>query len=257
MGLFETVNLLAVLLGARRPQWVDQTANTAVAHGIFDDTDPPAAGAGTYLEDSPKTLLTMSTREDPARRTVYIVITYDAASTYNFQVATASASAVPANGAGISATYTDIRDAFNTDASAVVSASVTTLNGVECVKVTGLASTDWTFAASSVSGGAGTVTVFSDCGAVDVAVWGVPKSPNHPGGSSAWRKLKGGLLGTSGTFTLAAGTDGGFMERLDTAGIDRLVVRPMGAIGTITETIGTGVTAYYRPTIGVGPSVQE
>lgn len=229
MGAWESANEAALLAAGNRPEWVEQTSYTG---------PPTSAGDGVYLSGALRTLVAVDMRESVARRTARITVSGTAASGF---------ARVLINGitTSTSENQTAAEIAAGLIASINVHASLTDVTATEGdtpeeIVVTGDTDTEWSIETEVTVAGV-TLECVADPVAANVILWGrMTGIGSVPGG---WRTLRGWeALGIHGR---------GFVERFDTAGIDRLYVELRHVSGHPDD--GEGVT--YVPAVHVGPSV--
>lgn len=249
--LFETANLLSVLLAGRRPEWREQVAKTGI---------PASATAGVNLADSPRSLLSIALRRDPNRRSILISITtLDLASTYRVIIAGATVDYDAAGGAPADEAELLGQWAAAIEADGVVGPTVdvtlldTDGDGVDDAMLIKGSNSPLDFAfAGAVTVGTATYTAIVDAVSADAVAWMQPKGPEAPGddgsGSGRWHKVP------NGAFALDSGN---FVERLDTAGLERGYIQIDNVVGDAGDAGGAGVTLAYFSSVHWGPSIDE
>lgn len=244
--LFETVNILSVLLGARRPQWVTQA-------GPYPNGIPDAASDGVPLLDSPRTQIIVDMREEAHRRSARITFpVVDLTTTvYRFVVdaTTLDVDASAVLPADLPALVQAIVDAINADVviNLVVVASPVDSDGDglnDTVLLRGLAEADYSLALA-VIGGTGEMAGTIDPSTATAIVWFAAKPPNAPG---TWRQANGAIYAVNSR---------GFVERFDTAGLDRAYVELDSVTGVAGDGATLPATLTQTPIVTLGPSVLE
>jgi hypothetical protein len=245
MGLFEDLNLAGLQAIGLNPEW------TSVA--IADATgEPDSASAGVYCQGSPRTQVTVDARTRVAARSARIQITTADLTTTIYTVAVGGVSVVYDASSGLPADadelVSDIVDAINGDApmAAIVTASVDPddEDGMT-ILLQGVDPDDYSFNAIA-AGGTGVVALTADPATLDVLVYttrgGAMASGDEtdPGG---WRLVFGGVFPVDRR---------GFVERFDTAGMDRLYVEVADLRGHPLD----GAAVSYVPRIMIGPAIQ-
>lgn len=245
--LFETVNVIAELLGARKPQWVDQP-------GPFPNGIPAASNAGVSLQNSPRTQVVVDLREEAHRRSVRIAFavadltvsiyrTIIDGNTVDFDASVS----LPADLAALAQGIAD-GIAASAPANTIVTATAVDSTGaggpVDTVLLRGLAETDYPIALS-VIGGTGEMTGTVDAVSATALVWFSAKPPNAPG---TWRQANGAVY---------AVTTRGFIERFDTAGLDFGYVELQAVTGDAGDGATPPTTLTTTAAVTHGPSVRE
>lgn len=244
--VFTTATELAVLAAARSPDWENCPSPTS---------EPANAAAGVALQGAVRTLVQVSLREQVHRRTVRLgIVNPDLASTYTVTI---DGTAVAFNAAGAGAA--DLEDVVDGIASAInangtvnqivsataVDANDTTTSPRSKVLIRGL--TGAAYSVNFTESGPGTnptLSAVADRESCDLRlVWyaGAREGVEAPG---RWAS-SGGLL------TLDRW---GYLERFDTAGLDRCHVLLTGLLGHPGD--GSMVT-YIAPLVQVGPCLSE
>jgi hypothetical protein len=243
--LFELANRLSVLLAARRPQWVEQ---------IGVDGAPATLGAGVALEDSPRTLVLVDLRREAHRRTVSIqIVVLDLAGTYRL---TLDGTDVDFDASAAVPLPTDVptlleawADAVNADPAAalIVEASAEDTDGdgdADTLFLRGLTEAEFSCAYATFAGTA-EVAVTADASGCDLRAWFLGKEPNNP---DRWRVSNNGAY---------AVTRRGWLERFDTAGLARLYVEIVDAVGQVGDGAAAPSTFDLWSQVTIGPSVDE
>lgn len=219
-SLFELVNILAMLIAARRLQWTLQTNYTGL---------PADGNAGVPLNDAPRAVVHVVLRENIARPASLVTVTVaDAASSYTITVNGNTTSAVTGE-----ATIAGVADALVTELEAVtlITDVADIIRGAADGEITIRSKSETPLTVSvSATGGSGAMTVTNDATAASVRIYGLPK------GAPGWVLLRNGDLG--------AITTSGIVERFNTSGLERLYVELYSV---------TGDNAYVR----VGPAIEE
>jgi len=236
--MYELANLLATLMVGRDPQWTEQTTYTGA---------PDTADDGVDLVNCPKTLVDVAMREEVHRRTVKVTIdTLDLTATYTIYI-NGITCAYDA-GAGGATDEEDvihgIRDAVNTAASAVVTAVAIDADGDgddDTVVITGDAEAH--YYVSEAATGTAVQAVVADPDQGTMRLYGKYRGTVTANTPAGWRMV------LDQEFVLDYR---GFMERFETAGLDRLYVELASVDGT-----SDGSTITYAPLVNVAPAVQE
>jgi hypothetical protein len=217
---FQKANFLAILFGARRPEW-KVPASTGV---------PATATAGVPIAGAVKTYVWIQSREELHRRTVRIAIAFDGTTTYEvtigaFQVDTTGDTDIETT---IDAMVSDINS--DVDASALVVASREGSGDDSVLLLKGVGPADYAVAVGT-TGGTGTITITRE-DATDVDAW----IYLYADGTS--QRPEGWVLAKDGHWDNIDYR--GWCERLETAGFSRLAVEIV-ADGAVDVRIGPGV----------------
>jgi hypothetical protein len=246
MGLWDTVNLLGMLLVGREPEWVEQAATTGA---------PTSANDGVPLQDSPVAFLSVAMREEVIHRIARVTVSVlDLTDTYTVTIDgnNVDFDALAGGAVDLEDVIEGIRDAINADpvVSLIVVAEGVDADGdtfLDTVKITGLAEPDYTIDISTAGGGA--LACAADATDADLRVWGWPGGARRDQATTApngWKQIAGE--------TFASLDYRGCYLRLErpVAGFTRLYVELFNVAGA-----GDGPTVTYDPTAHVGYSVQE
>lgn len=238
MGKFETANLLAIVAAGRNPQWVEQTA--------YEDP-PTSASDGTYLEEAVVTLVRVDLRETLSARTAYFVIdAVDLTAVYEL-VLDGTSVTYDAGGAGA----TDLDDVLagivaavqgNVTTNALVNVTVvdTDDDGVDdAVRIEGRAIDDYTLDYSTT--GTPTVRVLADPATASIRFYATV--------AGTGTKPDGWVQPYDANYPIAFR---GFIERFETAGLDRGYVEVYDM-----ACAGDGASVTYTATVTLGPCVVE
>ena len=248
MGLYEDLNRAGLLAIGLIPEWVDQDDAAADYTGA-----PTGASSGVYLQDSPKTLVQVNAREAVHRREARVQVTVADLTTTVYTVTVSGTAVVydasaelPAN---LAALVAGIAAAIEADAAAtLVVDAVTDPDNPDTVLLTGKAEADW-YLDVSVAGGTGALAATAAATGFDVRCYTTPGGLVKQGSTG---KPNGWAKPVDASYP---GNDyRGFVERLDTAGLDRLYVE----VDNITKhaSDGASVTATIAKVM-VGPAVLE
>jgi len=234
---FEELNRNGLIALGLTPEWVDQDATSASYTGA-----PASAASGVYLQGSSKCLVYVALRENVARRTARVSITFDAATTYTVTV-NGSAS-TGATGANLAAALADLVTKAN--ALAGVTAIQDPADATK-VLITGDAEADF-YIDVSVSGGAGTIACVADASSCGVRFFGTPGGIIKTGSTG---NENGWVQPPNAAWTL---TYRGFLERADCAGFGRGYLE----LHTIDGHVSDGSSVTYRvQRVMIGPAVAE
>lgn len=245
MGLYELANQIAVLLGGRRAAWLSQPPG---APGERLGLDYPATlNHGVALQGALRTTVVVDLREFAGKRQAWAVPdVIDDTSTYRVRIDGTWVPYVPSPGDGLPEILAGLVNAINTDATVklIVVASEADLDGDsvnDAVLIQGLTFAHYTFNVGTV-GGTGTMTGQAEADNADVIVWAQAGGQSVTDKPSDWRMVHDGeFLGVD---------QRGFVERFDTASLDRLYVQVDGISGT-----GDGVSITYDVArLVIGPS---
>lgn len=235
-SIYETANVLAILSGARNPQWATQLGHDGTS-GTDADAYPSSAAAGVDLLNSVQALVSVEMRAAAhRRRTVVTVTTVDLAADYTVTIDGTPYTATGAH-VDLDAILTELASEINGGAPPIVTASADlTANTLTIVSIT---NADYTVAVSAT--GTGVLAAEADPTEAKLRIWAKCRSASAP---SAWVNI------LDQEYDL---TSKGFLERFDVAGLDRLYVE-------VADVDGTGDDAsitYVVPTVKVGPCVSE
>lgn len=237
-SIYDTANVLAILAGARNPQW-----STQLGHDGTPSTDadayPSSSGAGVDLLNSVQALVAVEMRAAAhRRRSVVTVTTLDLTADYTVTIDGNACVATGAH-ADLDALLTELASAINASVplDGVVTASADlTANTVTIVSDT---NADYTITMSAT--GSGVLAVEADPTTAKLRLWATCRSSSAP---ATWINILDQEYDV---------TSRGFLERFDVAGLDRLYVEVADVDGT-----GDGASVTYTtPTIKVGPCVSE
>lgn len=250
--LYETVNQLSVLLGARRPQWVNHL-------GPFPNGIPDTPSSGVSLQNSPRTQIAVDLREEAHRRTVRITVPVVdllvGVYTVIIDAVTVSYDAAAETPADAAALVQGIADKIAADvaanlivqAAAIDSTGSTPAAPVDTILLRGIGEADYAVALSVV-GGAGELSGVADASSASARVWFALRPPLGAATPGTWRQANGA--------TYAASTRG-FIERFDTAGLDRGYVELLSVVGDAGDGATPPSVLTYAPIVTLGPSVLE
>jgi len=243
--LYETVNILSVLLGARRPQWVTQAAYTGI---------PAAPSAGVSLENSPRAQVVVDLREEAHRRSaritvpvadllvgIYRVIVDGNTVDYDASVE------LPADAAALVQGVAD-GIAASAPANTIVTATAVDSTGaggpVDTILLRGIAEPDYSISLAVV-GGTGELAGIADAATAQAIAWFAARPPNAPG---TWRRANGATYNVDTR---------GFVERFDTAGLDRIYIELRVVAGDAGDGATPPSVLTLAPVVTLGPSVLE
>jgi len=236
--MYELANLLATLMVGRDPKWTNQATFTGA---------PDTADDGVDLENCPKTLVDVQMRTEIHRRTALVTIaTLDLTATYTIYI-NGVVCAYDA-GAGGAVDEEDviegIRDAVNTGAGGVVTATAVKIGGSATYnQVTITGDTETHYYISEATTGTADLAVVADPDQATMRLFGTYRATVTANKPPNWRMV------LDQEFVLDYR---GFMERFETAGLDRLYVELASVDGT-----SDGSTITYAPLVNVAPAVQE
>lgn len=219
MGLFETLNRLGVLGAGRRPEWRAQAST---------DGPPPALSAGVALGGAMKTLVHVALRDVAHYQSARVTLEYEAGATYTVTIN--GEAVVQSADTDTATTLAALADAINANVTldGVVEASIS--GGVLVVR--DVADAPFTISVSNTPVAVDDMTVEVDATSCTARVWLLPGGINNTDRPATW------VVAGQGEFTL---DHRGLMERLDTAGIDRLYVEIADADGVVRVAVGPGV----------------
>ena len=268
MGNFELANRLAELVTGRFPEWkrfFSDIAENASPKGALGT--PTTSGAGVTLQNAPKTLVSVDLRKQVHRRQVRIQIAVlDLTATYTV-IVDGNSVAFDAGGAG-SVTNEDVIDGI----AAAIAADGTVnlivnalaideadLDGTpeiteverDTVRLEGIAEGDYSIDHSAT--GSGVMTVYADPISADLKVWARlrGKSSDTPADSVPVPNWRIPL----GADAFAVSNVEGFVERFDTAGLDRFYCE----LENVTAFAGDAATTavIQRGRVYIGPAIEE
>jgi len=236
MGKFEKANDLAILAGARRPQWAQQVAY---------DGAPSSASSGVYMEDAISSVLSVEMREEAHRRTARVTVSVvDLAADYTVTI---NGTACTALGPFVDAEQiiTDLVMAINASAEApVVTASAVDTDDDtidDTVKIVGDIELHFTIDISAT--GTGVLACVADPDTAGLRIFATYRKSGSSSAPAAW------TLVYDQDFPLDYR---GFSERPTVAAVDRLYAELYDVDGT-----GDGASVTYAPTVMHGPCVTE
>lgn len=240
MANFELANLLSVLVTGRNPAWSQQLGTT------YPLTDwPRAAGAGVALQDSPRTRLAVSVRENTGYRTSKVTIgTFAAGATYTITID------------GTACAFTDI-SGVATDTIAGLAVRVNLLAGSTVTASANAAQDEITITSDSSASyyidisatGAGVLACEADPESCSVDIfWTMKDAPLVAGGDVPFTWYRDETVGTT------ALTTSGREWLFNTAGKARGFVTLTSIAGHASD--GASVT-YASPVVFWGPAIQE
>lgn len=240
--VYTVATQLAVLSAGRAPVWeILGSLEAALA--------PPAdAASGVPLQGAVRALIYVALREDARHRTARLTIaSVDLTATYTLTVNGVAVGHDATGAADLEEVLEDLADAINGDAdlSAIITAEAIDTDDddeVDTILLTGVGVGD--FSIDFVDDGGATCSCVADYATATLRPWyamgaRVGVTPPQPWVSSGdayeldWR---------------------GRVERLDTAGLDRLHLQLEDLAGAPGD--GEGVT-YADPTIAIGPCLAE
>ena len=235
-ALYDTANRLAVLSGARVPQWETQLGHDGTS-GTDPDGYPSSAAAGVDLVNSVQALVAVEMRAAVhRRRAVVTVTTLDLTADYTVTI---NGTACVATGvhANLDGLLTEIALIINTNVPSVVTATADlTADSVTIVSDT---NADYTITMSAT--GTGVLAIEADPTVATLRLWAKCRSSSAP---NTWIEV------LDQEFAL---THVGFLERFDVPGLDRIYVEVADVDGT-----GDGASVTYTfPTVKIGPCVAE
>lgn len=253
MGLFDKANEIAVLAGGRRAEWLAQ-AITALAQGAGSGV-PNGAGAGVACKGASKTLVILDLRADQTtRKTAYTVTgAPDFGAVYAINI---DGTRVDFDASGGATTLAEIiqglADAINADGTLgplvlAVATDTTDDSAVDTVIVTGKTSAHYTVNFSpGLTGGpnTGVLACVAEPDNADLRMWATAGGLSGSGqpASTTWRLMHAAEF---------MGIDAlGFVERFDTASLDRL----FGEVDAVSGTGDVAKTTYLPGRLVIGPS---
>lgn len=253
--IFLLVNQLSVLLAGRRPQWVRQTeaiTGSGTAEG-GSTPKPNGQNDGKSLQNSPSTLIAIDLRETPAVRTCRVTLSaVDLTGTYvtyiNDSTTTFVAAAVDENALLIA-----WRDAINASVptNTFVVASVEDVAGLgafDTLVIKGLTATDYGLGVESTVG-TGVLVGSYDSSSAKARFFATHKSFSSASDPvSLWHHPLDAVYDIN--------TDN-FIERFDTAGLDRGYVELTEVRGNPLDGAGASASFSYAARVTLGPAVQE
>lgn len=260
---FQTANLIAILLGGRRPQWVSQSGYTGRPDGNND---------GVALESTTRSQIAVDLRRDVSRRTVSVVIdsgTVDLTGTYqvtvNGNVVNYDAAVgTPADEAELLTQWAAAIEADGTVGPLVIAAAEDTnddgvvdtlfIRGDTNTAGGGVGEVDWSFG-SAVTVGTATITATLDSVSADALLWTTAQGVNPPNPAagatvpgSLWRQPSGGTWSV---------TNANYVERFDVSGLARAYVELQNLVGFAGDAAGAGATHVQWVAISHGPAINE
>jgi hypothetical protein len=237
---------LAILASGRAPEWSDSPSPTV---------EPSNAASGVPLEGAVKTLVEVALREQTHRRTVRLgIVGVDLLSTYTVTI---DGTAVAYNAAGAGAA--DLEDVVDGIAAAInangtvnqlvsataVDANDTTTSPRTKVLIRGLTGT--AYAVNFTESGPGAnpaLSAVADYESAELRLWWLAGARVGSEASGRWVAPSGPVLVSRF----------GFLERYDTAGLDRCHAQVLNLLGHPAD--GVMVT-YATPSVKVGPALSE
>ncbi len=239
MGLFETANRIAVLLGGLSPDWTRQT-DTAVLAG--ESFPLPTSDSGVALGSAIVAGLRVIVRETAAYRSARLTVTFVEGETYTVTIDGTDVDYDSTGDADEADVLIGIAAAINADGTvgplvvAQAQAANGTTNGVKTqVLIRGQGEADFSIAETTT--GAADMEIIADAASMTADLWA-----NAGGDETAW-------LLVNGTDALAIDSRG-LYETLDSLGpLQRLYVQAK-EIAAVTD---DGATIKYRPAIAIGP----
>jgi len=238
VGDYEKANQIAVLLGGRGANWLEQVAY---------DGAPAVTGAGAATQGALKTQVLVDLRDEIAHRSCWVTIdTLDLTATYTVQL-NALICAYDANAGGAASAQDvleGIRDEINTTGVALVVASVIDADGDgtdDTVLVRGLGEDNYTIVFGAT--GTGVLAIVADPDTCDIRLFG-SAGGQASSAPPSWRMINGAEW---------TGVDyRGFSERFDTSSIARLYAE----VDTMAAA-GDDVTVTYQPgRVVIGPGLE-
>ncbi|RAL23041.1 hypothetical protein DL240_09145 [Lujinxingia litoralis] len=218
MGLFETLNRLGVLGAGRRPEWRSQSTTYG----------PPAAlSAGVPLSGAMKTLVYVAPREEAHYRTARIRLSFSKSALY-----TATINGIDVDQGAYNneaTTLSKLAEGINADVNLQPLVQATYDADAREVIVRGLGPEDFMITTTSTYGD---ITVHADATECTARVWLLPGGIANAAKPSAW------VQASRGEFML---DHRGMVERVDTAGFDRLYIEIADADGLVHVAVGPGV----------------
>lgn len=239
MGVFETANKIAVLLGGLSPDWSTQSDAAVADGGSFP---LPVAESGVALGESITAGLAVRLRENAAYRTARLTVTFVASKTYTVTIDGHDVVYDNTGDADAADVLLGIAAAINADstANALVlaearSAEDTTTGVKTQVVLTGKDEADYSLACAADA--SATIAIVADAAECAIDLWAMA-SGQGPG----WARVNG--------VDEIAVDSRGLYETLDSLGpLSRLYVQCRAVAGATGD--GAGVT--YKPTVFVGP----
>lgn len=222
MGLFETLNRLGVLGAGRRPEWRSQTSTIG---------PPSAVSAGVALGGAMKTLVHVALREVAHYQSARVTLDYEAGADYTVTIN--GEAVMQSADTDTATTLAALADAINAHSAldGIVEASISD----DVLVVRDLVGAPFTISVSGTDATtqpASIMTVVVDATSCTARVWLLPGGIGNDAKPSAW------VVAGQGEFTL---DHRGLVERLDTAGFDRLYVEIADADGEVRVSVGPGV----------------
>lgn len=255
--LFTTVNQLSILAIGRRVQWVRQTLPALTGSGTPAGASIPKPSSptdGHFLQNSPTTLIAIDLREVPTVKTCKVTVpTVDLTGTYT-TIVDGNLVTFVAAAADLNALIIAWRDFINASAptNTIVIASGEDSTGAggtfDTLVIKGLTVTDYSLVIAATTG-TGVVAGVYDASSAMARLFGTHKSFSSTGDPIAlWHKANDALYQID--------TDN-FIERFDTAGLDRGYVELFEVRGHALDGVGTSASFIYAARVTFGPSVQE
>lgn len=168
-GLFQTANELAIKAASNEAEWVAYLTSDAT----LLTTRPSTAADGLATTDALYTEVVLSTRANPAYRSVFITVaTNDNAATTTITVTVAGVAHATAGGPWASATLAAAAVAATLEAVAGIAAS----SDGAVITIIGDTAADFSLGAITVNAGTTTFTVAGDAAAGIFALWVLPTS---------------------------------------------------------------------------------
>jgi hypothetical protein len=234
--IFTTATELAILLAGRTPVWSTE-ANTG------SNLPPSSLSSGVYLQRAVRALVHVSLRQNAAYRSALLTTSATLSGIYTVTI---GGTAVTFNATGapnLAAVVDGIVAAINANGTVnqiVVASPLDTPHAR--VQIVGIVEADYSVDFSH--SGAATLTALADYCVATMRPWWLPAARvgSTPPQIWAW---------SGDTFALDRR---GFVERFDSAGLDRLHVQLSDRIGHAGD--GSIVT-YVPPVISIGPCLSE
>lgn len=243
---FTLATELAVLLAGRKPNWKQQVVSNALTAPPEETTD------GAYLDDAPRTLVAVDLREDVHRRTARITIpTLSIGDDFTLTINGGTAVYDSVGDLDLDEVVAGFAAAINADADVNTVVLATAVKGSDdtvvvgtrdSVKITGLTAADYTI--DVTDNGTSVVAVAADPVTATLRMYFSLGAADGVTAPTGWRR---GPNSYSITST-------GFVERFDTAGLDRIFVQLEGL--DVMPGDGTIVTAR-TPDVNIGPASLE
>lgn len=243
---YESANINASLIGARRPKWTDLLTPTGTDLSAAPDT----SADGVLCEDALVTHVHVATREN-AGRTAYVTIdTLDATATYRVTVQGTDYTYDASSGDGAAATIlTGIRDAINAGSLATATVHDASADdptpggrtiGADAVKV--VCDTEGLCSYEVGANGTGVLAIVADAEGATVQPYVLHKARTNSTAPVTWVKLGDPVYVPPQ----------GKAWTVKTGGIDRLFLRTLQG-----RNVEDGSTLTTTALVSVGPALSE